>query len=452
MKKLIALLLVLAMAIGLVACGAKEVATPAATEAAPAAKEEAPAAKEEAPAEEHEPVVLEVSIVEADWMDTWLDDLKPMFEEEYPWITLQDVGSGEDKQVFTSTRASANNLPPVSEVAPRDTWKDLVDAGMLLDVTGYDAAADIPQNYLDFFTHNGVTYGLTQGAAFDALYVNMAVLKEAGWDSVPTCWDEFIQCCADIQAKTDATPITYVGTSNPGCFMMLENIAANVVAGELGGAAAFENAVKTGTLKLSDYPEVAERFNQLPQYMLEGSTGNKEDDVIAIMTDGTCAFAFAGNWIAASVCAGIEEATGDASMVAMIAPPFNDAGEDLYLAAVPENGFGIAKVDDENLAEARDIFFEWIMEPEHFKYIQNARGTIPVLTSLTEEDIVLPDAAVGFQAQTQKVNVFTRIATCVGSEVLSDCGTSLRDFYAGNMDVGTVLSKISDRWAADPIA
>lgn len=451
MKKLIALLLALVMVIGLVACGEKAPAADAPAADAPAADAPVADAPAATPEEEHEPVVLEVSIVEADWMDTWLDDLKPMFEEEYPWITLQDVGSGEDKQVFTATRAAANNLPPVSEISPRDTWMDLVDAGKLLDVSGYECAADIPQNYKDFFTHNGVCYGLAQGAAFDALYVNMAILKEAGWDTVPTCWDEFIQCCEDIVTKTDKEAITFPGTSNPGCHMILENIAANVIAADLGGGTAFEDAVKTGTLKLTDYPEVVERFSKIPQYVMEGSTGNKEDDVIAIMTDGTCAFAFAGNWIAASVCSGIEQATGDAALVGMIAPPFNDAGEDLYLAAVPENGFGIAAVDDPNLAEARDIFFEWIMEPEHFKYIQNARGTIPVLTSLTEEDIVLPTAAVGFQAQTQQVNVFTRIATCVKAEVVADNGATLREYYTGNMDVNTALTKISDRWAADPL-
>ena len=41
MKKLIALLLALVMVVGLVACGAKEEAAPAATEAAPAATEAA---------------------------------------------------------------------------------------------------------------------------------------------------------------------------------------------------------------------------------------------------------------------------------------------------------------------------------------------------------------------------------------------------------------------------
>ena len=55
MKKLIALLLVLAMAFAMVACGAKEEAAPAATEAAPAATEAAteaaPAATEAAPAD-----------------------------------------------------------------------------------------------------------------------------------------------------------------------------------------------------------------------------------------------------------------------------------------------------------------------------------------------------------------------------------------------------------------
>ena len=52
MKKLIALLLALVMVVGLVACGAKEEAAPAATEAAPAATEAAPAETEAAPVEE----------------------------------------------------------------------------------------------------------------------------------------------------------------------------------------------------------------------------------------------------------------------------------------------------------------------------------------------------------------------------------------------------------------
>ena len=51
MKKLLALILALAMVFSLVACIAKQEA-PAAKEEAPAEKEEAPAEKEEAPAEE----------------------------------------------------------------------------------------------------------------------------------------------------------------------------------------------------------------------------------------------------------------------------------------------------------------------------------------------------------------------------------------------------------------
>ena len=51
MKKIIALLLGVVMALGLIACGqAPESAAPAATEAAPAATEAAPAATEAAPA------------------------------------------------------------------------------------------------------------------------------------------------------------------------------------------------------------------------------------------------------------------------------------------------------------------------------------------------------------------------------------------------------------------
>ena len=109
MKKLIALLLALAMVLSMVACGAKEEAAPAATEAA--AEEAAPAAteaaaEEAAPAEEKEEVTIEVWIAQVDWADAW-DEMEAKFEEEYPYIEVEHVGLGEDT-TFLAGRIAAN--------------------------------------------------------------------------------------------------------------------------------------------------------------------------------------------------------------------------------------------------------------------------------------------------------------------------------------------------------
>ena len=45
--------------------------------------------------------------------------------------------------------------------------------------------------------------------------------------------------------------------------------------------------------------------------------------------------------------------------------------------------------------EAVEIFFDWVFQPENFALIQNARGTVPVLGSMTEEHIALPESIAG---------------------------------------------------------
>ena len=94
MKKLIALLLALAMMLSMVACGAKEEAAAPAEKEEAAAPAETEAAKEEAaaPAEKEE-VTIEVWIAQVDWADAW-DEMEAKFEDEHPWIEVEHVGLG----------------------------------------------------------------------------------------------------------------------------------------------------------------------------------------------------------------------------------------------------------------------------------------------------------------------------------------------------------------------
>ena len=213
MKKLIALLLALAMMFSMVACGAKEeAAAPAETEgaAAPAEKEEAAA-----PAEEKEEVTIEVWIAQVDWADAW-DEMEAKFEEEHPWIQVEHVGLGEDT-TFLATRIGANDLPDVIQCNNNDNMDAMVAADMLVDISDWEVASLMPDTYKNAFTHNGKFVGMCQGAAFSCMFYNMDILNEAGWTEVPQNWDELLQCCADIEAKTDAAPlVTAAGKENVG--------------------------------------------------------------------------------------------------------------------------------------------------------------------------------------------------------------------------------------------
>ncbi|MDO4548565.1 MAG: ABC transporter substrate-binding protein [Clostridia bacterium] len=398
---------------------------------------------------EHAPVTLQVSIVETDWLDAWEDGMKPAFEAEYPWITLEAVSLGEEKRDYHSTHAAANDLPPVMQTDVGGLYYELVDAGMILDLTGYEAAAAIPQSYKDAYTYNGVLYGLTQGAAFDALFINMAILNEVGWEAAPANWDEFIQCCEDVKAAGyDA--VTVAGAKNTTMWMPFESIMLNVIGDELG-IGGYEEQIRNGTLDIVAYPEIAARLEQLAPYMMVGSSGYSEDDVTAIMTDGMCAMAIAGNWTAANICAGIESATGDAANALMIVPPFNSPDSPVWLAATPESAFGVSKVDDPALEEARDLFFEWVFRPENFKWIQNARGTLPVLTTMTSEQTVLPEAVLAFSSATQNAITFAMSFNNVTSTVNSDVQIALSDLFTGNATGADVVARIQALYSNDPL-
>jgi len=457
MKKVIAMLMAAAMVIGLVACGSKpaETAAAAPAETQAAATEAATtaaateAATEAAPAaEEHAPITLQVSIVETDFLDMWNETIKPKFEAEYPWITLEDVGTGESKGEFHATRAAADDLPPVMQTDNGETYYALVDAGKIMDLSDTVAASNIPQSYKDAYTYNGVLFGLTQGAAYDAMFFNMGMLKEAGVDAAPTNWEEFLAAAEKVKAA-GMNVLCYAGAKNTTAWMPFETIVACAV-GNKEGEGVYETKMRDGSLNLNDYPEIAEKMAALVPYVMEGSSTMTEDDVTAAMNDGACAIAIAGNWTSSNIVKAIGEASGDESNAVMTPPPFQSAGTDLYLAATPESSFGKSVVADEAMAEARDIFFEWIFTAENFQYIQHARGTCPVLTTITEDMIELPDATKAFVTATTTCTPFSMSFNNVTSDTNANVTKIINEIYLGNVEAKAGMDQISALWAADP--
>lgn len=400
MKKWMAMLLALTLLWTMVACGAQ---TPAVEDApakeAPAAEEpeETPAeTPEETPAEapeeeEDQPVSIEVCIVQNDWLDAW-DVMEARFEEQYPWIDVESVGVGEEGVSFISTRNAANDLPDVVQIDNNAFWQLLVDENKVADLSGRDVCQYIPQSYLDSFTYNGKLIGITQGAAFSAMYFNMKILNEAGWEAPPANWTELLQCCADVQAA-GYTPLALSGSYSVGIYMPVELIIANTV-GETLGQGAYEEQFLNGTFDFTAYPELAEKWDALLPYVMTGSAGTSQDDLITAMADGNAAMCLGGNWVASSMLDAIATAAGEASLAVATLPPFQAEGQPCWISASPETGFGMTVDANRSAAEqeAVELFFDWLFLPENFMLIQNARGTVPVLSSMTQEHIQLPDS------------------------------------------------------------
>lgn len=438
-KKLLALVLALCMTVLLFSACADTTETNTDTGTVAATEEESIASETE-----KEPVTIEVWFVGTDWSDAWDNEMKPKFEAEYPWITVEAVGVGETTDDYILTRIASGDVPDIWRVDNTETYYNAVDEGLIKDLSDMEIAQSIPEAYREAFTYNGTLFGLTQGSAFSVLYLNMKILEEAGWTEAPDNWDDFIQCCDDIKTKTGVMPLTLAGDKTTTCWMLLELIIANVAGDELGQGT-YEEQFLNGTFDFTAYPEIAEKLAQIVPYLLTGTASMTEDDVTAAMTDGSAAMCIAGNWTAAKICSGIETNAGDANYVKAMLPPFNDAGKDAWISVSPETAIALSNSDaDPEVVEAREIFFNWLFQPENFMIIQNARGNVPVLSTMTEDQIVLP-AAISAIVSDMNAAEFVKMGFNLWTDEFKDAAcTALKDVYGDNKDAATVIASMTE--------
>ena len=198
MKKIIALLLVLAMALALVACGSSE---PAATEApkadAPAATE-APKADAPAAAEKVEVnmIAAQYGNETADWWANFVSEFNAANEN----INLVvDVVSWNDIYTVVNTRIANGEAPDLLNI---DVFADYQADGLLLPAEDWVSEATYAKFFPSFLAESvvdDVVWAVPDLASARALYYNADILEAAGVE-VPTTWEELRAACEAIKA------------------------------------------------------------------------------------------------------------------------------------------------------------------------------------------------------------------------------------------------------------
>ena len=186
MKKIIALLLVLAMALTLVACGAKEEA-PAETQAAA----EAPAAAEKV---EVTMIAAQYGTQTADWWANFVTEFNAANEN----INLVvDVVSWADIYTVVNTRIANGQAPDLLNI---DVFADYQADGLLLPASDWVSEETYAKFYPAFLEQSivdDVVWAVPDLASCRALYYNVDILNEVGVE-VPTTWDELTDVCQKI--------------------------------------------------------------------------------------------------------------------------------------------------------------------------------------------------------------------------------------------------------------
>ena len=177
MKKIIALLLVLAMALTLVACGTQK---PVETKA-PEAGNDAPVVE---PTNTPDTIVIMAPPVTGEYLNNlkvWAAD----FNKIYPHLTVEIIetswGDHNDK---LSTMAQAGEAPDIAEVSS-GIIGTFVEMGVAIDISKYMSAerlADYDANAMEYMSLEGVAYGLPLYLTIQSIGANKTLMEELGID------------------------------------------------------------------------------------------------------------------------------------------------------------------------------------------------------------------------------------------------------------------------------
>ena len=217
MKKILALSLAICMSFALAACGQKQEQKPAETAAATeaAAETEAAAAETEAAAAETEAAPAEGETVLKLWcIATESDANRPAYlqaiadyEAAHPGVKIE-MEAFENESYKTKIKAAmmggdTEDLPDIFFSWSGAFLGEFVNADRVqcLDENFKAYEGQLPETMLSTTTYDGKHYGVPTTFNIVAMYANMDLLKEAGWDHVPETYEDLTACCDALLEK-----------------------------------------------------------------------------------------------------------------------------------------------------------------------------------------------------------------------------------------------------------
>lgn len=401
----------MAVGLALAACGGDDSATdePAAEE--PAAEEPAAEPAGDEPADEpagdepaaeepatDEPVNLEgtlrVMVHQNPPMVEFMENFNAEFEAANPGVSIDmAVVNAADLATANQTRLTAadidvttitvtgfaNPVQPYMTDADSPYWQQLIEAGLLMDLTGqpfvdnYDQAA-IEQGG----SFNGKVYSLNLGrTTYSGMFVNTDLLAEVGVD-VPTTWDELVSACDTVNSSgykcmiaggADGWPV-FVGAY--GLLGALYPDQAGLVEG-----------LWTGGNKWND-AQGLEYFNRMKTYadMLDAESAGLGGDAAAQrFVAGDIAFGPMGGWNA-----GVIEPNAEFEWTYIPFPGSDDPADNQTLFGKYDQGFAVAA--DTPVPEIAMAYLAAFSNPDNYNAFANAVNFLPTQPTATLDSVL----------------------------------------------------------------
>ncbi len=338
MKKVIALLLTMGMLVSLIGCGTKNDGGKTST------------------TNSDEPIDLTMwcIAVESDSNRHAYEAGIADFQAAHPNINLTwETTQNQEYKTKIKAAVAANELPDIFYTWGCAFLGDFVEAGRVYCVDDAYAkyASELPEVMMGNVTYDGKRYAAPITMNIVAMFSNMELLKEAGFDTVPATYDELIACCDALVAKG----IIPFGCSGKETWCVTEYLESIIE--KTAGAPAM-NDIFTGKASWGndDVVKAVGIFQEMinKKYFDPEGIALSNDEVKANFIAGKYAFYINGTWNCADFAnAGLTDKVQVAEF-----PVIDDSKSKLgELIGGPTDGLAVA-ASSPNAAVAADSAFE----------------------------------------------------------------------------------------------
>lgn len=362
----VAAILLLSMLLS--ACGGAQTATTGGQAEAPAAGKA---------------VTLRLLVHQNPPMVEYMQAFNEKFQASHPDIKIDmSVVNASDLATATQTRLTANDIDlvdvfgfsnpvqPYMQKVDKPNWQQLIDAGLLTDLTGQPFVANYaPSSTQDAGTYNGKIYQVNLGRViYSGLYYNKDVFA-ANNISIPTTWDELVAACETLVAA-DIPCMTAGGKDGWPIFVGAYGLIGSIYPDQAG----LVEGLWTGTTKWNDAKSM-EMWNKMKVYtqqMMEPeASGIAGDAAPGRFASGAVAMFAGGSWYASA----IEAASPEFEWGYIPFPGSDNAEDNKYLFGKYDQGWAVA-ANSPNQAAAMTYLTEF-SDPANYQAFVNAVGFIP---------------------------------------------------------------------------
>lgn len=354
-------------------------------------------------------------------------------------LEIQQIPGGSEGDELLAARTATNDLPDILNAYSLNKFYTLSGGeGKLIPLENMESEKDYDEDLLKtgLYSDEGQLYGLPFGTAYYyGFYYNKTVLEEAGVESLPENWEEFLEVCEKIK-NIGKIPVYYSGVDGwtiqifPMTGFNKEYEAFNMEETE------FWDAINTNQIKFADCKNALDAIKKTKDlidkgYVQDTYLSDTYDMAQTALANGDCAFYGCANTVVSEIASKYPEKINEIG--GTIVPLFDTGENQLCIASPTVLSVTTASENPELAQKAVDF----MCSAEAQEIYANAQSGVYINKNI---DIDMPEA---LKEQSEYPQITAWDLKYAGNTM----GTYLVDFFIGSKTAEEVLEGMDEEFA-----